>query len=1100
MADSEIKIRADISGVQAGVHAAKISLISLADTAQAQGRRGAEGVKQVGNAADDAAKKAEAAAKRQQRASDNYTRQLQRELALTQAGKRGTVEYHEAVMKLRGIEATAQQRAILETLRKNQALQESVRLQKEAVQVQKEMVGNISIGQYNNAMRMLPAQFTDVVTQLAGGQNPLLIALQQGGQTRDIFGGFGNMFKGIASLISPVKIAMAGLAGGVAAVGAAAYQGSQEIKAYENALVLAGGAAGVSAGQLQNAAVAVGNATGGYGQAREAVLAFVAEGKIGADSYQRFSESVVRQSQATGQSVGELVQQYTSIAEDPVKAVQNLSATYKSMTADVYRQVKALQAQGREQEAVALVQNRYAAESDEMAKRVLENLGSIESGWKSVKEAAAGVWDDLKNIGRQQTIYEQLLWTQEQLAKGESLWNEGFRKKLLQDQERLIALLVEERRQQAKTEAEDRQRKNQLEGLTALDKISETYATREEQRKKKQIELEKAYKKAIDGVTDAKKRQELTEQYQREKGRINEAYAEKEKKERQKKTPIDSLSENQKKLYALTQKYGEDPAKWLALYQIESRSGKDLINERSGASGHFQIMPQYFRDYGVNRAGAMDLETSFHATRRHHARGSAKLQQRLGRELTAGEYYLGHQQGWGGATALLSNPDKNVVDALATIMSRGRAQASVTQNGGKSSMTARQFAEMWMQKANKLQADFAGKGIGSLDSGSAGGLEVFEVTAFDKWAESFAQSQHRMRVEMQLTAENAGKTFNAQLALLTNPEFENFGGKQKEIALESVKQADAQENLNRTLKKYTDITERMQEKAKQQLDDKLFEISLIGKTREEIEKLTLARLWDQKIVEAQKENAPPEMIAQMQTGKTQSLEDVERAQQAQKQVDDNWRGGFSRGMQEYIDSFGSMNDAIADATSQTFDRMGDAIADFVATGKLDFRGLAVSILQDLSKMLVKMAIVNAMKAALGGYADGGVVGGGEYSSGGYTGHGGKHEPAGVVHKGEVVFSQRDVARHGGVAMVERLRLKGYADGGVVGLPPQPGSRAAANAGNTTVNITINQNGGAESDSRADTEMGKALAQALPGMIEQWYVKNVARPGAVYNKG
>ena len=105
-----------------------------------------------------------------------------------------------------------------------------------------------------------------------------------------------------------------------------------------------------------------------------------------------------------------------------------------------------------------------------------------------------------------------------------------------------------------------------------------------------------------------------------------------------------------------------------------------------------------------------------------------------------------------------------------------------------------------------------------------------------------------------------------------------------------------------------------------------------------------------------------------------------------------------------------------------------------------------------------------------------------------------------MHKGEVVFSQRDVARHGGVAMVERLRLKGYADGGVVGLPPQPGSLAAANAGNTTVNITINQNGGAESDSRADTEMGKALAQALPGMIEQWYVKNVARPGAVYNKG
>ncbi len=40
----------------------------------------------------------------------------------------------------------------------------------------------ISVGQYKAAMRMLPAQFTDVATQLAGGQSPWLILLQQGGR------------------------------------------------------------------------------------------------------------------------------------------------------------------------------------------------------------------------------------------------------------------------------------------------------------------------------------------------------------------------------------------------------------------------------------------------------------------------------------------------------------------------------------------------------------------------------------------------------------------------------------------------------------------------------------------------------------------------------------------------------------------------------------------------------------------------------------------------------------------------------------------------------------------------------------------------------
>lgn len=43
------------------------------------------------------------------------------------------------------------------------------------------------------------------------------------------------------------------------------------------------------------------------------------------------------------------------------------------------------------------------------------------------------------------------------------------------------------------------------------------------------------------------------------------------------------------------------------------------------------------------------------------------------------------------------------------------------------------------------------------------------------------------------------------------------------------------------------------------------------------------------------------------------------------------------------------------------------------------------------------------------------------ASGGYTGAGGVHEPAGIVHRGEVVWSQGDVARAGGVSTVERMR-------------------------------------------------------------------------------
>ena len=56
-----------------------------------------------------------------------------------------------------------------------------------------------------------------------------------------------------------------------------------------------------------------------------------------------------------------------------------------------------------------------------------------------------------------------------------------------------------------------------------------------------------------------------------------------------------------------------------------------------------------------------------------------------------------------------------------------------------------------------------------------------------------------------------------------------------------------------------------------------------------------------------------------------------------------------------------------------------------------------------------------------------------FAEGGYTGPGAKWQPAGVVHKGEVVWSQADVARWGGPGIVDALRqgAPGYADGGPV---------------------------------------------------------------------
>lgn len=111
--------------------------------------------------------------------------------------------------------------------------------------------------------------------------------------------------------------------------------------------------------------------------------------------------------------------------------------------------------------------------------------------------------------------------------------------------------------------------------------------------------------------------------------------------------------------------------------------------------------------------------------------------------------------------------------------------------------------------------------------------------------------------------------------------------------------------------------------------------------------------------------------------------------------------------------------------------------------------------------------------------------GGLWDDGGYTGPGGKHEPAGIVHKGEVVFSQADVARHGGVPVVEAMRLgkRGYADGGAVDVAPMRLPRSGAANSNTRgatlsteMNVNLKVSGGSSEENR---EAGyEGMKQAL----------------------
>lgn len=137
---------------------------------------------------------------------------------------------------------------------------------------------------------------------------------------------------------------------------------------------------------------------------------------------------------------------------------------------------------------------------------------------------------------------------------------------------------------------------------------------------------------------------------------------------------------------------------------IESRGNPMALNKSTKAAGLFQFVPGTAREYGLK--DPFDPKQATEAMIRFTNDNMNAFKKRFGREPSGAELYLMHQQGRGGAMALMSYPDGNVVDVLATVYKgdRNKAARAVTLNGGDTSMTAGQFAGLWADKYNNVKS------------------------------------------------------------------------------------------------------------------------------------------------------------------------------------------------------------------------------------------------------------------------------------------------------------------------------------------------------------------------------------------------------------
>lgn len=267
------------------------------------------------------------------------------------------------------------------------------------------------------ALRGVPAQFTDIAVSLQGGQNPLTVFLQQGGQLKDMFGGAGPAAKALGGyvlgLVNPFTVAAAA----VGTLGLAYYQGSKEADAYSQALILTGNAAGTSAGAISSMAANVSKSVGTIGAASVVLAQLAGSSKIPASSFEMIATAALKMESATGKAASQTVADFEKLAKDPVKYSAELNEQLGYLTASTYAQIEALAKQGDQQGAANLAEKAYAEAISSRADLIKSKLGLVETAWDGVKAAAKGAWDAVLDIGREDTFEQKLIKLEDRLNR-----------------------------------------------------------------------------------------------------------------------------------------------------------------------------------------------------------------------------------------------------------------------------------------------------------------------------------------------------------------------------------------------------------------------------------------------------------------------------------------------------------------------------------------------------------------------------------------------------------------------------------------------------------------------------------------------------------
>lgn len=261
-------------------------------------------------------------------------------------------------------------------------------------QSQSMQAAGMSARAYNAAMRNVPAQITDITTSLIGGQPAYLVAIQQGGQLKDMFGGIVPAARALATsllgMINPLTITAAI----VGTLGVAFYQASARTEEINLALISTGRNARYTAEGIEKLAASIDSVSGvTQGGAISAITSLATTTNLTGEALTSASAAAASWASVTGQSADTVLDKFRAIAKDPVNALTKLNETERFLTETQYQRIKALQDEGRWQEAATEAAKLYADVVAGRTREVEANLGLISTAWLNIKQASSDAWD-----------------------------------------------------------------------------------------------------------------------------------------------------------------------------------------------------------------------------------------------------------------------------------------------------------------------------------------------------------------------------------------------------------------------------------------------------------------------------------------------------------------------------------------------------------------------------------------------------------------------------------------------------------------------------------------------------------------------------------